>query len=223
MSILKRLVTTVSATVDRTVAGIENHQAIVDVALRDCRLAVTRAKVRLAGLQKDGGKYRNRITELHSEIELWSERARSVAETDRAKGLECLQRRKQRQSELVVVQNQLKEHERIESGVRNSVEVSLQRVQALQQQRNQMRTRESAAQAQRIMQSMEVKTGGGVDEVLERWEVSVGEAEMMADTLAPLDNGADDLAVSFMCAEESKDLEYELDQLLGTEEGKRND
>ncbi len=219
MSLFKRFVTTVSATVDRTVASIENHQAIVDVALRDSRLAVSRAKVRLLGLQKDGNRHRNRLTELRSEIDLWSDRARAVAEADRPKALECLQRRKQREAELAAVQQQLADHEKIEQSVKRSVEESQQRVETLQQQRNQMRTRESAAEARRIVQSMEGRDGGGVEDVIERWEVSVGEAEFLTDTLAPMDSDIDDLASEFISREQSIELEGELDKLLASNGG----
>ena len=83
MSLIKRFVATVHHSVDRTLAGMENHEAVVDAALRESREAVSRARVRLNRLEKDGKQQSNRITELTSEVELWNERARSVADGDR--------------------------------------------------------------------------------------------------------------------------------------------
>ena len=72
MSLIKRLVTTVHSSVDRTLASMENHEAVVDAALRESREAVSRARVRLKRLERDGTQQRNRITELTSEVELWN-------------------------------------------------------------------------------------------------------------------------------------------------------
>ena len=90
MSILKRLVTTVHSSVDRTLAGMENHQAVVDAALKESRHAVAEARVRLGRLEMDAKSQRERVTELASEAELWNERALSVAEQDREKALSCI-------------------------------------------------------------------------------------------------------------------------------------
>ncbi len=223
MSIFKRLVTTVHASVDRTVAGIENHGAIADAALRDSREALARARVRLTRLEKDGSSQRNRITELTSEIELWAERARSVADGNRPKALECLRRRKQRESELEVARENLKKHEQVEKTVRSSIIESTQRVQSLQQQCNQMRSREAASQAKRSVIGLEDRTGPDVESAIERWEMSVGESELSTDTQMLLQAPGDELSDAFLCEEESALLESELDQLLKSEGGKSDE
>lgn len=214
MSLFKRLVTTVHTKVDRTLAGIENHEAVVDAALRESRQAVSRANVRLARLQKDGKQQRDRIAELTGEIELWNERARSVAAQDRPKALECIKRRKQREAELQEAGQQYSEHETIEQRVRASITESTGRVQALQSQRNQMRSREAAAQAGQIVHSLDTRTGADVEAAIERWEVTVGEAEILTDTLLPAGSDHDALAADFNSHEENTMLEHELDELL---------
>ena len=223
MSLIKRLVTTVHSSVDRTLASMENHEAVVDAALRDSREAVSRARVRLTRLEKDGKQQSNRITELTSEIELWNERARSVAVGDRPKALACIKRRKACERDLKLAKAQAAEHGQIEQRVRDSIAESTNRVQALQSQRNQMRSREAAAQAGKIVHSLDGRLGTDVEAAIERWEVTVGEAELLTDTLLPVDVDSDDLATEFVNKEESQLLEDELDTLLDNSEGGKNE
>ncbi len=216
MSILKRFVTTVHASVDRTLAGIENHEAVVDAALTESRQAVARARVRLARLEKDGSQQRNRVTELTSQVGLWNERARSVATADREKALACIQRRRQCEQELHSAKAQMHEHEKIIKRVRDSISDSSNRVQALQAQRNQMRSREAAAYAGQIVHKLDGRVGDDVEAAIERWEVTVGQAEVLTDHYVVTDSD-DELADGFITAEENLLLESELDALLKEE------
>lgn len=226
MSLFSRFVTTMHAGVERTVSNMENHEAVVNAALKDSREALMRAKVRFAKLEKEGCKQRDRLTELTSEIELWSERARNSAETDRPKALACLQRKKQREQELQRVREQITEHELIVKKVRGNIEESTNRVEALQTQRNHMRSREAAAQAGAIVNTLDERMGADVESAIERWEIKVGQSEIMNDTYAadlPLtDLLADPLADDFNAAEENQMLEAELDELLN-QEGSNNE
>ena len=214
MSLLKRFVTTVHSSVDRTLATIENHEAVVDAALKESRQAVAQARVRLGRLEKEAANQRNRVAELSSEIELWNERARSVAQQDREKALSCIQRRQQREREMEVATKQLVEQDRVIAKVRRSVDESGERVLALQNQRDQMRSREAASRAGQIVQSLNGKVDNDVDAAIERWEVSVGAAEMLNDSLDVQYPETDELADAFSSVEQHQQLEAELDQLL---------
>lgn len=212
MSIFKRFVTTVHASVDRTLAGIENHEAVVDAALQESKQAVARARVRLARLEKDGLEQRNHVAELSSQIELWNERARTVASTDRDKALACIQRRRQCEQELHSAKAQMQEHEKVIRRVRDSISDSSNRVQTLESQRNQMRTREAAAFAGQIVHKLDGKVGDDVEAAIERWEISVGQAEVVAEHYpVPL---TDEFEESFLTSEENNLLQLELDELL---------
>lgn len=223
MSLIKRFVATVHHSVDRTLASMENHEAVVDAALCESREAVSRARVRLNRLEKDGKQQSNRISELTSEVELWNERARSVADGDQPRALACIKRRKACEQDLELAKVQAAEHRRIEQRVRDSVAESMNRVNALQTQRNQMRSREAAAQAGKIVHSLDGRLGTDVEEAIERWEATVGEAEILSDTLLPVDTDVDDLAAEFISKEENQLLEDELETLLTKSEGEKNE
>jgi len=183
MSLLKRFVTTVHASVDRTVAQIENHDALVEAALKDSRRAVARARVRLARVEKDTDAEKTRLQDLDTEIRLWTDRAKMVADGDREKAIECLQRRKQRQATRDVVAESLVKQEALAKQIRGSVHDMEQRVHQLQQQRNQMRSRESAAEALRTVNRLDDHHGLNIDDTFERWEIAVSESEIMTQDI----------------------------------------
>lgn len=214
MNLFKRIVTTVHSGVDRTVASMENHEAIVDAALKESREALVRAKARLGRLEKDGKRQHNRVTELTSEIELWAERALACADSDRQKAIACLQRKKQREKALVTAREQLDEHDKIIKRVRGSIDESTNRVEALQQQRNHMRSREAAAQAGSIVYTLDGRMGDDVENAIERWEVKVGQSEILNDSYLSTELSTDDLTEQFNTAEENQRLEAELDALI---------
>jgi len=217
MNLFKRVFTSVHAGVERTVTNMENHEAVVDAALRESREAVMRAKVRLSRLEKDGRKQQDRLTELTSEVELWTERARSCADTDRAKALSCLQRKKHRETDLLRVREQITEHEKIVTRVRGSIDESTNKVEALQSQRNHMRSREAAAQAGTLVNSLDSRLGDDVESAIERWEIKGGQNEILNESdssnLHPF-TPTDSLNEEFTSKEQNQLLEAELDELL---------
>lgn len=214
MNILKRIATSVHRGVDRTVSSMENHEAVVDATLRASREALMRAKLRLAKLEKDGRQLQDRVTELGSEIELWTERAQDCADNNRQKALACLQRKKQREQELQHTSEQLTHHEQVLKGVRSSIDESANRVEALQIQRNHMRSREAAAQAGAIVHTIDDPLRSDVESAIERWEIKVGQSEILNDSYSTIYSAADELAEEFVTTEENQLLETELDELL---------
>jgi len=217
MSLIKRFVATVHTGLDRTLAGIENHEAVVDAALTESRQAVARARARLARLEKDGAEQRNRVAELTTQAELWNERARTVADSDRQKALTCIQRRRQCEHELQNAKSQMQSHEKIIRRVRDSITESTQRVQKLQTQRNEMRSREAAAYAGQIVHRLDGRIGVDVEEAIERWEVTIGQAELLTEHY-PAANDVDEFEQSFISTEENELLEVELNALLNDKE-----
>lgn len=218
MNLFKRIVTTVHTSVDKTVTSMENHEAVVDAALKESREALVRAKVRLARLEKDGKLQQNRVTELHSEIELWTDRARNNADDNRQKALACLQRKKHREQELTIATEQLNEHKNIIRQVRSNVEESANRIDALQRQRNHMRSREAAAQAGTLVHTLDNRMGDDLANAIERWEVKVGQSEIYNDTFIDTRVSNDELATQFNTEEENQRLEAELDAMISQED-----
>ena len=211
MNIFNRITATVSATVDKAVSQVENHEAIVDAALRDTRSKIAQARVRFARVQRDGVRLRKKADDLAGQELRWEGRARSaVSDGDESTALQCVSRRNACREQQVQTRDALAKHESLESSVGDSVARMEQRLEELTQQRNMMRSRHSAADAMRVINKIENASDNGIDDTFERWEMCIAETEYVAG----IDESVDALDVSFTKVENEQALRADLDALL---------
>ena len=93
MSIIKRLYTTVSATVDQLVGDIENHDALIAATVRERHKKLAAARVQLKHLQERESRAEQELAELQQKHHQWQQRAQRLANDDEARALVCLQQR----------------------------------------------------------------------------------------------------------------------------------
>ena len=218
MSIFKRLTATFSSRVDQMVTQIENHDAVVEVAIRESRQATAKAKVRLSRVQRDGEQLRTKISQLQKEEQLWTSRAREVAQQDEGRALECLRRRKLCQQHLAQLEKALKQHEGLEQRLVQDIKAAEHKLAELSQQRNLMRTRQSAAEALNSISGLDENVALDVAGAFERWEIKVTEAELEVGTGYSVGDSYDLLDREFLDAEDKAGLQAELQQLLAEKE-----
>jgi len=156
--------------------------------------------------------------ELGTEVQLWEQRATSVAATDREKAIRCLQSRKAAGQSLTHLHQQIAEQQKLIRQVRQSVEAMQKRVDELTQQRSHMRARESAAEAVRIVNAADNALPHQLEETLDRWEESIEEAELINQYTDASHPVTDNLADEFLSAEANEELEKQLDALLTGQE-----
>ena len=214
MSLIRRISTSISTSVDRAISRVENHDAVIDAALRDTQQAAARARVRLERVRKDGNHLRNRRQELQTAAERWTERAKSVAAEDEKKALECLRRRKECERQLVNLADSLAKHEELESRVAEQVKKIESRIGEVTHQRNMMRSRQSVADAMQAIHNIEGVSYGEVEDTFDRWEIRLGEAEIMTGA----GSATDPLESAFLAEEDAAELKAELDDLLRADE-----
>ena len=111
MSLIRRISTSITSSVDRAVSKVENHDAIINSALRDTQQAAARSRVRLERVRKDGHALKTRHANLLLAESRWKDRARSIAATDEGKALECLRRRKDCEAQLQNLQQSIEKHD----------------------------------------------------------------------------------------------------------------
>jgi phage shock protein A len=218
MSIFKRLTATFSSRVDQMVSQIENHDAVVEVAIRESRQATAKAKVRLTRVRRDGEQLREKIAQLNKEEKLWTNRAREVAQQDEDKALECLRRRKLCQQQLAQLDKAILRHEELEQRLVQDIKAAEHKLAEMNQQRNLMRTRQSAAEALNSISGMDESVALDVADAFERWEVKVTEAELEVGAGGAMDDSYDLLERKFLDGEEKAGLQAELQQLLAEKE-----
>ncbi len=212
MSLIRRISATLTSSVDRAVSKVENHDAIVNAALRDTQQAAARSRVRLERVRKDGLALKNRYESLQNAESRWTERARNVAASDEAKALECLRRRRECESQLRNLRGSIEKHDELEARITEQVKKIDARIGEVSHQRNMMRSRQSVAEAMRVIHNIEGVSYGEIEDTFDRWEINLGETEILvgANTLSdPLDS-------AFLAEEDNEALRAELDALIGS-------
>jgi len=210
MSIFKRLSATFTSRMDNMVSQIENHDAVVDVAIKESRHATAKAKVRLARVRHDGEQLRRKITELRTAERQWTHRARDLAQEDESRAIDCLRRRKVCEQQLLQFEGALKQHDALEARLSQDIGSAEQKLGKMSQQQNLMRTRQSAAQALNAISNLDESVALDVTDAFERWEVKVTESELEVGTV----DSVDMLEREFMDVEEKDALHSELKALM---------
>ena len=210
MSLFRRISTSITSSVDRAVSKVENHDAIVNAALRDTQQAAARSRVRLARVRKDGQALKDRYQSLQLAETRWTERARSVAASDEAKALECLRRRKDCEKQLRALDDSIEKHEELEVRISGQVKKIEARIGEIAQQRNMMRSRQSVAEAMRTINNIEGVSYGEIEDTFDRWEINLGETEILLGATTD----RDPLETAFLAEEDTEELRAELEILL---------
>ena len=213
MSLIRRISATLTSSVDRAVAKVENHDAIVNAALRDTQQAAARSRVRLERVRKDGCALKTRYQSLKNAESRWTERARSIASSDEAKAFECLRRRKDCEAQIRNLAESIEKHEELESRIAEQVKKIEARISEVSHQRNMMRSRQSVAEAMRTIHNIEGVSYGEVEETFDRWEINLGETEILMGASTSVDR----LDSEFLAEEDTDALRAELHLLLNSE------
>ena len=193
------------AKIDGFIAQVENHEAQVTSALRELEQGVSRSKVQLVRVERDGVAIAQALGEEREALERWRERAKREEAEQRA--LECLRRAKRSEARIGELEAQDREHERVEQQLRRDVQTLEHRLVELRQQRNTMRTRQSRAEALEVVQRSSDPSGSEIGAIFERWETRVTESEIASGCLA---GSGDELEAEFSTAEEEAALRVEL-------------
>jgi phage shock protein A len=215
MSLFKRISATLFSRVDQAVSQIENHDAVIDASIRDARRVAAHAKVRLTRVRNDGQRLRAKLESLRQAEASWTERARACAGTDEDTALECLRRRRVCQRQSQELESTLDRHGELERRLTTEVQDLESRVSDISQQRNLMRTRQSAADALRSINAIDSTAAIDIDDTFERWEIQITEAELAAGHTDTTDN----LERQFLKAEDREVLRAELRAITSEGEG----
>jgi len=222
MNLISRFSATLMAGVDKTVSQIENHDAVIEASLKESQRAAAQARVRLQRVTRDGESLLQKQKSLKQKINHWSDRAIANHVNDRALALQCMARRKQCVIDEQDVQLALRRHAEIEQQMVETITAIEKRVTSMSRQRNQMRSRQSAAEALRVMNKIEGSDTNGIDDTFERWDLTISETEIDAGVSSSQPE-TDMLDAQFNLAEEQQALEDELNALIGDDQSHDQD
>lgn len=207
MKSLKVLATSISAGFEKFVNQIENHEAIVDSAIAEAQTAYSRAKVQLTIIKKDHNILEDRKQKLGEQIALWEQRARITGATDKEKAIQCLYRKKNCESELNRVANQLKDQIVLQTALQNDLNNIHNKIEELKKRRSEFIARQSCCDAIRAANASDFTVLNDIDDVFGRWEVKLANYEI--DKVVE-----DDLEQEFIEQEQKSELEAELNALM---------
>lgn len=216
MKVFSRITATVMGNVDELVNKVENHDAVVEAGIKEIRKTAASARVRLARVQKDGKRLHQQKTELKAAEREWLSRAKQVGEQDETRALECLRRRQHCLEKITGLDRTLEEHRVLEEKLSVNVGKIDRRLEEMSLQRNQMKSRQSVADATRVMQS--VNATGNLDDTFDRWDSIITESELCAGDL-DTESSVDQFATEFDDQEQADKLQAELATLLTKEGG----
>jgi phage shock protein A len=190
MKLIKRLSTSLTATLDSAVAQLENHDAIVEASIKQTRQAVAKTKARINTLRQQQSAYQNQLKEAREQFDLWTERATTLATTDQAKALQCVARRNQCEADIGRLSYSEKQQGDLVRDVSANLHTLQKKLDEMTQKHNLMRSRQTVADVNRAMSN--VRTDETLNDTFERWESVVLEHEF---------------AVSDACAGDMLDIE----------------
>ncbi len=209
MKIFRRWTTGIVSRVDWMVSQVENQEALVNSAIREARQSAARAKVQLGRVKNDGKKLQAQVDEQSEACTLWKERARACAATDEERALECLRRSRQAENRLKQLHQRLKEHQQVERQLTRDVAQMDSKISGLVEKRNLLRTRQSRAEAMSVVHDPDGPISEELDEVFDRWETQVVEAEYKG----ACELEGDSFGQVFVEEEDKADLKEELKRL----------
>lgn len=212
MNSLRRLTASILSSFEGVIGQLENHEALVTTAIREAENSAGRARAQLSRVQKDGIAMRKRIEELREQASTWEERAKRIAEQDQTKALECVRRRQRHLAEAAKIEEQAIGHVKLERQLNADLAVVQEKLNALRHQRNIMRTRESRAEALRVVHTVDSSTIGEIDDIFDRWEARISACENHVESSVASD--VDELTQEFSSKEEEGELKAILSSLV---------
>lgn len=181
MNLFARITATLGATAETAVSRFENHDAVAQCALIEARQEIAKARIRHRRLIRSVDEIRETIERTETQARLWTERAKKHAVLEEQKAMQCLEQRQLCREQLEGYRQNLDKHENLAAGIAERLRQMEARFQSMDNQRNEMRSRESIARATQVMDRIDNRSGDGVDAVFERWELHLSDAEIRND------------------------------------------
>jgi len=190
MKLIKRLSTSLTATLDSAVGQLENHDAIVEASIKQTRQSVAKTRARINTLRQQHNAYQSQLKEARDQYDLWTERAAKLANTDQAKALQCVARRNQCEADIGRLSYSEKQQGELIKEVGANLQTLQTKLDEMTQKHNLMRSRQTVADVNRAVAY--ASSDDSLSETFERWESTVLEHEF---------------AVSDACARDFLDVE----------------
>lgn len=215
MKLFKKLAVNINSRMDAVAERFENREALSNAYIREYERIVARAKVRLIQVNHEVARLENNARELGEKIQLWTDRARRIHESDQAKALVCVARMTKCEQRRKQVLKNLEDATTLRSKMVQDVDHILKKLEAHKRRHQNLTGRQVCAEAVHAMQYAETGLETDIGDLFTRWETDVVASELHAQLPADVD---DPLDHEFDTAEQEQVLRMALEEIITTPE-----
>ena len=219
MSLLKRLSITLFSRLDDVVADIENHDALIEAAMKEQSKKIATARIQFNHLTRRKKAVEAQLEQLARDEKSWQSRALKEAATDEAKALECLKRRKLIQQQIGQLNLSQQEYHLACEKLAADVQRSETELKDVQQKRDLLRARQSSADVLNNLDNNYQSNLRQMEKTFERWEANLVESALLHDD----DNLVDTLERAYLDEENEQALKEELAKIIETSQQEKTD
>ncbi len=210
MTLLKRTFTSLTAKIDQLVGEIENHDALIQAAIKEQKKKIAAAKVQLRRLQDSEHRLREQVAQLKINERQWTDRAAKEANDDEAKALNCLQRRQKIRLQLDKLLVMSREYQQSTAKMKINITQCEEDLASMMQKHQMLRARQCTAEAMQIIDREGNANLDDVEASFDRWEIKIAQGEYLLDRF---DEG-DELEQEYLGEENELELRAQLADLL---------
>ncbi len=210
MSWIKRLSTTLTASMDQLVGELENHDALIRVSIREQKQRIATARLQLSRIQNSEKEVARQLAELQLAQKQWAQRALREASSDEQRALQCMERRAAVQEKLHKLQAMRTEYQSTAARISGDIQRCEEALVSMQHKHDLMRARQSSVNAKAVIDELGGSQLEQVQDQFERWELRLAQGEYTLN----LQGAGDELEEQYLSEERQQALRAELDGLL---------
>ncbi len=210
MSFMKRISTTLFAQVDQLVGEMENHDALINVAISEQKKKLVTAKLQLARIRSSEQSTAKQLAGLSAAEKQWAQRALSEAEKDETRALMCLERRHQVQQQREKLLAMQEEYQYTAKHIAANVKSCETELEDMVRKHELMRARQSSLDAKVVIDQISNRDQNDLESSFTRWELKLAQGEYVLG--GP--NEEDAFEEDYLTAERQQNLKSELADLL---------
>jgi phage shock protein A len=176
--------------VDRAVAELEDHEALVEAALAELAQAEKGARSELARVRRDGEALRGRMAQEKANAAAW--RRTAADEPNDEVALDLLRHARRARARAKHLAERFYEHTVAESRLEEHADHLRERIESMKRQHHLMRTRRAQAEA---LPSVVGVDDASIEALFERWDMVLTRAEHVKDPFDELSREEEERAL----------------------------
>jgi len=189
MTFIKAWATRIWSGIDQVVAGLEDHDALIEAALRELAMAEHKACRELDRVRRDGVELRRRLAQERVNAKAW--RADAARQRSDAEALVLLRQARRARHRAQHLGARVEEHGSAERRLQDHATGLTERIETLKRQHHLMRTRTAQAESAPVV-ALETAP---IEELFERWDMTLSRAEHLGDPFDELQREEEERAL----------------------------